>query len=82
MRTTQDSRGVWVCLRLCTGWRQVWLALHNLLTEPACRSHCTLDERCMDQLARLRPLLSDVLLDQVPAPPLRPPLPQQLALGG
>lgn len=44
---------------------QAWLAVTNLLTDSASRAHLSLDSHRMDELQRLRPLLTDILLDQV-----------------
>jgi zinc finger MYND domain-containing protein 10 len=45
---------------------QVWLALNNLLGDPACRSKYILDEFRKESVMRLRRFLNDVLLDQLP----------------
>ncbi|KAK9802993.1 hypothetical protein WJX73_006147 [Symbiochloris irregularis] len=57
----RDSRG-----RLLQHEAQAWLAVTNLLTDAGSRAHLSLDSHRMEQLQRLRPLLNDVLLDQVP----------------
>ncbi|XP_051841822.1 zinc finger MYND domain-containing protein 10 [Antechinus flavipes] len=45
---------------------QVWIALYNLLLSPECQSKYNLNGFNKNQLLKLRALLSDVLLDQIP----------------
>ncbi|GBF95610.1 hypothetical protein Rsub_08592 [Raphidocelis subcapitata] len=53
-------------LKLTQADGQVWLALHNLLLDPACRAKYDPDEFRRAALQRLRPHLHDALLDQLP----------------
>ncbi|XP_027692910.1 zinc finger MYND domain-containing protein 10 isoform X2 [Vombatus ursinus] len=45
---------------------QVWIALYNLLLNPQCQAKYNLTGFNKNQLLRLRALLTDILLDQIP----------------
>ncbi|XP_020854950.1 zinc finger MYND domain-containing protein 10 isoform X1 [Phascolarctos cinereus] len=45
---------------------QVWIALYNLLLSPPCQSKYNLTGFNKNQLLKLRALLTDILLDQIP----------------
>lgn len=45
---------------------QVWLAIHNILTGPEARAKALASSAAQSAALRLRPLLTDVLMDQLP----------------
>ena len=51
----------------CAPARQVWLALYNLVVDPAARAKMDLTESRCEALFRLKRHFSEVLLDQVGA---------------
>ncbi|KIZ06797.1 hypothetical protein MNEG_1153 [Monoraphidium neglectum] len=53
-------------LQLALPDAQVWLALHNLLLEPACRAKYDPDEYRREALQKLRRHMHEPLLDQLP----------------
>ncbi|KAF2883540.1 hypothetical protein ILUMI_22604 [Ignelater luminosus] len=64
----QYSGGHWVPWdgeALVTTEAQVWLALRQLLLDPACPVHYDITDSRRSQLLKLQPLMSPVLLDQV-----------------
>ncbi|KAF5290976.1 hypothetical protein FQA39_LY14507 [Lamprigera yunnana] len=44
---------------------QVWLALRQLLLDPACVTHYDITDSRKSQLAKLQPLLSPIIVDQI-----------------
>lgn len=44
---------------------QIWLALRQLLLDPACPTHYNITDSRRCQLMRLQPLLSPILVDQI-----------------
>jgi len=45
---------------------QVWLAIYNILTGVESRSKALASSTCCRAALRLRPLLTDILMDQLP----------------
>lgn len=45
---------------------QVWLAIYNILTGVESRSKALASSACCSAVLRLRPLLTDILMDQLP----------------
>ncbi|KAI5074219.1 hypothetical protein GOP47_0010180 [Adiantum capillus-veneris] len=45
---------------------QVWLAIYNLIMEPACRSRFKYDDFHKDQVLKLQKHLNELLVDQIP----------------